>query len=307
MPRRPSSRRAWSRRVGRSWPGTSMSVITSSISWRSTRVRRRRSWSSRFAGGGFATSGCRRRPSITANACGCGLPPTACWIGALPDGGRVPRLPLRSTSSSSSPAGEGGPRVRHHRAAFWPSVAGSCPGCAEAGRAGRTLCYTPRRSGSPVPGEPHPTARPRHRARRSSHADRPDRGGAGATNGIPRPRPSPATRSAEERTEQEVAHRAVRFDAAAARGRSPLRPPDPPLESQDAPVHLRGAQRDPHHRPRPDRPASGRGARGRARHRGARRPGAVRRDEEAGAGADRGRRRREPTCRTSTSAGSAGC
>ena len=106
---------------------------------------------------------------------------------------------------------------------------------------------------------------------------------------------------------QEVAHRAVRFDAAAARGRSPLRPPDAPLESQDAPVHLRGAQRDPHHRPRPDRrsawtspsspsarpsPAASwscsSGPRSRPRSRSP-------------------RRRPAPACRTSTSAGSAAC
>ena len=98
---------------------------------------------------------------------------------------------------------------------------------------------------------------------------------------------SPATRSAEERTEQEVAHRAVRFDAAAARSRSPLRPPDPPLEPQDAPVHLRGAQRDPHHRPRPDRAAAGRRPRVRPRDRRPRRAGPLRRDQEAGPGADR--------------------
>ena len=36
------------------------------------------------------------------------------------------------------------------------------------------------------------------------------------------------------------------------RGR-PLRPPDEALEPEDAPVHLRRAQRHPHHRPRPDR------------------------------------------------------
>ena len=103
---------------------------------------------------------------------------------------------------------------------------------------------------------------------RSTHADRSDRDGAGQATMASRP---PATRSAEERTEQEVAHRAVRFDAPAARGRRPLRPPDPPLEPQDAPVHLRGAQRDPHHRPRPDRPAPGRRPRVRPRDRRPRR------------------------------------
>ena len=97
-----------------------------------------------------------------------------------------------------------------------------------------------------------------------------DRDGAGQS-WRRRPGRSPATRSAAERTEQEVPHHAVRFDAAAARGRSPLRPPDAPLESQDAPVHLRRAQRDPHHRPRPDRQAARVGARVRARDRRPRR------------------------------------
>ena len=38
----------------------------------------------------------------------------------------------------------------------------------------------------------------------------------------------------------------------APRRRRPLRPPDQALEPEDAPVHLRRAQRHPHHRPRPD-------------------------------------------------------
>ena len=150
-----------------------------------------------------------------------------------------------------------------------------------------------------------------------SHADqnRPRHAaGAELTRGPSRPgrcRPRPAgprrQRLAEERTDQEVAHRAVRLDAAAARSRSPLRPPDPPLEPQDAPVHLRRAQRDPHHRPRPDRPAPGRRPRVRPRDRRPRRPGPVRRHQEAGPGADRPRRPPGPTCPTSTSAGSAAC
>lgn len=89
--RRPSGRvmpqKRWSPRgsrkpVGPSWPGTSMSVATSSISWRSTRARRPRSWSSRSAGGLGATSACRRRQSITANASVFGRRRTGCWTGA---------------------------------------------------------------------------------------------------------------------------------------------------------------------------------------------------------------------------------
>ena len=40
-----------------------------------------------------------------------------------------------------------------------------------------------------------------------------------------------------------------RHDEAAAGGRCPLRPPDPPLEPEDEAVHLRRAQRHLHHRP----------------------------------------------------------
>ena len=112
------------------------------------------------------------------------------------------------------------------------------------------------------------------------------------TGVVPRPHEGPVPVRSGVRggtNRQEVAHRAVRFDAAAARGRSPLRPSDPPLESQDAPVHLRRAQRDPHHRPGPDRPAPGRRPRGRPRDRRPWRAGPVRRDQEAGPGADRRR------------------
>ena len=42
----------------------------------------------------------------------------------------------------------------------------------------------------------------------------------------------------------------------AAGGRCALRPPDATLESQDAPLHLRRARRDPHHRPSEDRAAA---------------------------------------------------
>ena len=57
------------------------------------------------------------------------------------------------------------------------------------------------------------------------------------------------------------------------------------MEPQDAPVHLRGAQRDPHHRPRPDGQAPRHGARVRHRDGRPRRERAVRRHQEAGAGA----------------------
>ncbi|NIR35437.1 MAG: M23 family metallopeptidase, partial [Actinobacteria bacterium] len=42
---------------------------------------------------------------------------------------------------------------------------------------------------------------------------------------------------------------------AAAGGRGPLRPPDPPVEPEDEAVHLRRAERDPHRGSPPDPPA----------------------------------------------------
>ena len=81
-----------------------------------------------------------------------------------------------------------------------------------------------------------------------------------------------------------------RHHARAAGGRSPLRPPDSTLGSQDAPLHLRRARRDLHHQPRADAPAPGGGGRVRAEPRRAGRHGALRRHEEAGPGLDRGAR-----------------
>ena len=46
----------------------------------------------------------------------------------------------------------------------------------------------------------------------------------------------------------------------AAGGRSSLRPPDAALEPEHAPLHLRRARRDPHHRPAADRGAARAGA-----------------------------------------------
>ena len=100
-------------------------------------------------------------------------------------------------------------------------------------------------------------------------------------------------------------HRSAhRLDAPAPGGRRPLRPPDAPLEPEDAPVHLRGAQRDPHHRPRPDGQAPRHGARVRHRDGRPRRERAVRRHQEAGAGAgDAGGDARRPALRHQALAG----
>src|SRR3546814_15994908 len=48
------------------------------------------------------------------------------------------------------------------------------------------------------------------------------------------------------------AHRGRRHHEAAARGRCPLRTPDPPLEPEDEAVHLRWARRHLNHPPRAD-------------------------------------------------------
>ena len=76
---------------------------------------------------------------------------------------------------------------------------------------------------------------------------------------------------------------------------------------EDAPLHLRRARRDPHHRPAADRAAARAGAGVRRRHRRARRHGHVRRHQEAGAATPSRRPPSAPTCRTSTSAGWAAC
>ncbi len=115
------SRTACRQPAGPSWPGTSMSAVTRSTSWRSTRVRRPRSWWSRCAGVRPRGFGLPRRPSITASARPASdRRSTGSWTAApLPDGTALPRLPPGSTSSSSSRGGRGGePSVRHHRAAF---------------------------------------------------------------------------------------------------------------------------------------------------------------------------------------------
>ena len=92
----------------------------------------------------------------------------------------------------------------------------------------------------------------------------------------------------------------------AAGGRRALRPPDAPLEPEDAPVHLRRAQRHPHHRPPAHGEAAGAGAGVRLRGRRPRRHRAVRGHQEAGARHDRrGRRGRGHAVRPPALAGRA--
>ena len=303
MPPRRWSRRVWRTLAGPSWPGTSMSVATSSTSWRSTRVPRRRSSSSRSAGVPAATSACPRRRSTIAS----GSRVRAARPYGLLDRGTLPGRRARARAAAALR-----PRRRRARRTGSGTIGMRCDdrGGLDSGstRDGRPTDREPTRATLPPgPGhDPEPTRqiqRPRHQAW-STHADRSDRDGAGRATEADR---SPATRSAEESNRQEVAHRAVRFDAPAARGRSPLRPPDPPLEPEDEAVHLRRAQRDPHHRPGPDRPAPRRRPRVRPRDRRPRRPGPVRRAPRSRPRSRSPRRRPAPTSRTSTSAGSAAC
>ena len=86
-------------------------------------------------------------------------------------------------------------------------------------------------------------------------------------------------------------HGFARFHhAPAARGGRAFRPPVAPLEPEDGALHLRLAQLDPHHRPRPDGAAAASGAEDGPRHRRQGRPGAVRRHQAPGVGRDRDRR-----------------
>ena len=77
----------------------------------------------------------------------------------------------------------------------------------------------------------------------------------------------------------------------AAGGRRPFRPPDAPLASEDAPLHLRRARRHLHHRPDADGRAARAGARVRRGPRVQRRRDPLRRHQEAGQGHDQGGRR----------------
>ena len=117
----------------------------------------------------------------------------------------------------------------------------------------------------------------------------------------------PGREAAFRRQPNSEDHRARGHYARASRVWSPLRTPDPPLEPQDAPLHLRGAKRPVPDRSAADDRADRDRALLRAQRRRARRQRAVRRHEEADAGLDP--RRGDPcrACRSSTTAGSAGC
>ena len=282
-----------------------MSVATSSISWRSTRVLPPRSSSSRCAG-----APARLRP-----ARGDGRPPQA---GAGPRGGVRPprprvtarRIGRAATAVAVRPgrrASPGRPALRHHPATRCRPVRS-----ASVGPTGPTDAVPTSRAAAEPPARPVLHSRPVRGMTPSHQTQPPAPHGVEHTRGPFRPgrcrqghRPAGPRRRGPRRKEPTGGrHRAVRFDAATARGRSPLRPPDPALEPQDEAVHLRGAQRDPHHRPGPDRPAPRRRPRVRARDRRPRRPGPVRRHQEAGPGARRpGGDPRQPAVRQQALAG----
>ncbi len=229
----------------------------------------------------------RRRRWITASGSACGRLPTGCWI-------EGPCRMVRRCRGCRS----GSTWSSWNRATGSATTGTPCKGSVAGGSCGTRATLPP----GPGPDPEPPTINARA-SRHGAHTRTvPDRDGAGRAHGPPAP--GDVVRGGTNR--QEVAHRAVRFDAAAARGRSPLRPSDPPLESQDEAIHLCRAQWDPHHRSRPDRPAPGRRPRIRPRDRRPWRPGPLRRDEEAGPGAGRpGGDPRQPAVRQQALAGRA--
>ena len=255
--RRATPPRRWSpaRLAAAGWThpgaGTSMSAATSSTSWRSTRARRAAlvvvevRWRGR-RGFGLAEETVDHRKRARAPRAALG----ACSSAAsLPDGTPVPaRCRCGSTSSSSSRPRTGRRvRMRHHRAT-------RCRRDRAARRPATRPCATLRAGRGTVRERPTLPAPARAGAEHTRGPFRPGRC---------RPRPerrgrSPATRSAEERTEQEVAtvpsvSMRQLLEAGVHFGHQTRR-----WNPKMTPVHLRRAQRDPHHRPRPDRQAPGR-------------------------------------------------
>ena len=122
--------------------GTSTSAATSSTSWRSTRVRRRRSSSSRCAGGRGAISAWpeetvdhrkrTRDPSGRVRRCSSGRTP-------------VPHLPLRFDLVVVEPTRGRVARLHRHadRTTRWPSI-GTAPGPCATLRRGPGPCPTAR-------------------------------------------------------------------------------------------------------------------------------------------------------------------
>ena len=107
-------------RLDRPGPERRMSVATSSTSWRSTRARRRALVVVEVRWRAAGTSACPRRRSTTASGRGPRGRVRPARPGALPDGCRVPRLPLRFDLVVVEPAGrlrQGSPRSATTRAA----------------------------------------------------------------------------------------------------------------------------------------------------------------------------------------------
>ncbi len=192
------------------------------------------------------------------------------------------------------------PRPPRRRSAC-PSPATAVYGVVEPGLAapvparGRARLPAPvhRRAGrgaSPLPDDLARFLRPgrssRYDARSCSRPGGRTGGGAGRLG----PVPSAPRRLKHASSTEKGAALSGRHHARAPGGRSPLRPPDPPLEPEDEALHLHGARRHLHHRPPADARAARGGARLRAEPGEPRRLDALRRHEEAEPG--RGRRAR---------------
>ncbi len=108
-------------------------------------------------------------------------------------------------------------------------------------------CYTPPSPRHVRGGQSRPSPAGR---RNGAHTRTPAR--TGRCPGPAELRRHQAPVGGPRRIQPQEAASAHRVHAPAPRGRRPLRTPDPSLEPEDEALHLRGAQRDPHHRPGPD-------------------------------------------------------
>ena len=248
----------------------------------------------------------RTELDIVADRAGRQLPPSSSWRSARgaghASGSRRNRsTPRRSPGCTWRPGGSPG-------SATCPTV-GACPAacrawtssasCATVGpgtdgtSASTSAASRPRRAdgSAALPADPLVLDSPRpvrtgHRAQRSlriTHACRSPRG-CRCDQVVAGPR---TTRHAEAQPHRRSPSHAVRLDAPAAGGRCPLRAPDSPLEPQDEALHLRRAQRHPHHRPGADGQPPGCRARLRDGDRRQRRLRPLRGHQEAGPGARR--------------------
>ena len=193
-----------------------------------------------------------------------------------------PESPARGPVGELDPAGSRqvartGP-VRLHSAAAQPGLRPGCQGHAGPRRASPANTHL---LPQPVPGCPSCSTRVRSRRQQ----------------GGPTPEPSPRPRAAQPPHLPAAGSlpwsysNAPDHHAPDAGSRRPFRPPDPLLEPQDGPVHLRRPRQDPHHQPREDRAAVQRRDELHLRRRAEARHDPVRRHQALGARGDQGRGR----------------